>query len=719
MRNVIGCLLGICCLAGPGAAPAARPNIVVILSDDMGFSDLGCYGSEIRTPHLDALAAGGVRFSRFTNGARCCPTRAALLTGLYAHQAGVGHMTEDRGYDGYRGTLNRQSVTIAEALRPGGYRAYMAGKWHLTGSMGPRGNRASWPVGRGFEKFYGTIAGAGSFFDPGSLVRGETMISAFADPEYHPGSYYYTDAIADNAVGFLRQHRAETPDKPFFLYAAFTAAHWPMHAPESAIAPYKGKYDGGYGSIRAARLARMKAMGLVAPDAELSAPAGDWDRVENKAWEARCQEVYAAMITTMDEGIGRIVAQLRESGQLDNTLILFLQDNGGCAETVGRVERNVPNPATLRPMSPDQLQPRTAPPMQTRDGRPVRTGPGVMPGPADTFIAYGRGWANVSNTPFREYKHFTHEGGISTPLIAHWPAGIRAGRAGAIERQPGHLIDVMATCVDLAGATYPTERDGQAIKPLAGVSLRPAFDGEPIRRGRPLFWEHEGNRAVLDGDSKLVAKEDQPWELYDVGTDRSEQHDLAGSQPDRVKALAAAWDAWAARSDDLPLGAWDADKQPSTKQTHFALQAGDHLDRPQAPPIANRPFAITARFTTDELHPDGVLVAQGATALGYALYLEGNRPTFFVRTAAATFQVTGPSLPPGPHEAQARLLTNGMLSLAIDGEPAATAPCKLLARMPADGLDVGRDEVAPVGPYSTPNAFEGPIESVTIEVGQP
>lgn len=266
-------------------------------------------------------------------------------------------------------------------------------------------------------------------------------------------------------------------------------------------------------------------------------------------------EVYSAMLDDMDQGVGRIIKELKREKQFDNTLIFFLQDNGGCAEDTGRKPLKHPYPAHPKPMKPDQLQ-MIAQPHQTRDGRPVHRGPGVMPGGADTFIAYGENWANVSDTPFREYKHWVHEGGISTPLIVHWPDGIAKSRDGALERQPGHIIDIMATCVDVSGAKYFSERNGQKIKPLQGVSLVPALAGKDLGRKEPLFWEHEGNRAVRDGKWKLVAKENQPWELYDMELDRTEMHDLAREQPERVKKMSAQWDAWAARCDVLPLGAW-------------------------------------------------------------------------------------------------------------------------------------------------------------------
>ena len=532
---------------------ADRPNIVLIMSDDMGYSDIGAYGGEIATPNLDALANGGLRFTQFYNGARCCPTRASLLTGLYPHQAAMGFMVRRVEAPGYRGDLSKQAVTIAEVLRAAGYRTAMAGKWHVAQSHTMK-NTENWPVQRGFEKFYGTIRGFGSFYDPDTLTRQNTFITPENDPAYKPKEYYYTDAISDNAVAFLRESAGKKD--PFFLYVAYTAAHWPLQAPEKDIAKYRGKYDAGFDATRRARIERLKKLGLMDPKWKSAPTIGRWDEVKDKAWEARAMETYAAMIDNMDQGIGRIVAQLKSDGRLANTLILYLQDNGACAERNGRAPVKQPPPAGLRPMRPDELQTRSGPPMQTRDGRWLRSGPGVMAGPADTWIGYGEAWANVANTPFREYKHWVHEGGISTPLVAHWPATIRASRRGKFETQPGHIIDIMATCVDISGAKYPAEFNGQKIKPLEGISLAPAFAGRRIERKQPLFWEHESNRAVRDGRWKLVAMEDKPWELYDLVADRTEMNDVAAQQPDRVKAMAAAWDAWAQRVDVLPLGSW-------------------------------------------------------------------------------------------------------------------------------------------------------------------
>jgi arylsulfatase len=543
--------------AEPGRSPG-KPNIVVIMSDDMGFSDLGCYGGEISTPNLDKLAANGLRFTQFYNCARCCPTRASLLTGLYPHQAGVGHMMEDKGeqFPGYRGQLNRNCVTIAEVLKPAGYGTYAVGKWHVTPQAGPKASQHNWPLQRGFDRYYGTIHGAGSFYDPATLTRDNTPISPFADPEYRPATFYYTDAIADHAVRFIGDHQKDHAEQPLFMYVAFTTAHWPMHALPEDIAKYKGKYGAGYEPTRKARFEKAAKMGLIDPKQGMVPTAREWDQVADKRWEAAGMEVYAAMVDRMDRGIGKIVAELARTGRLENTLLLFLQDNGGCAELQGRAgNKNHPNivrPAkpTLPPLAADALLPGGSVPPQTRDGFPVRMGPKVMPGGADTYVAYGPGWANVSNTPFREYKHWVHEGGISTPLIAHWPAGISA--KGELRRQPGHLIDIMATCVDLGGAKYPATVKEQAIPPMEGRSLVPAFADKPLDRDA-IYWEHEGNRAVRVGDWKLVAKgPGGAWELYDIKSDRTETHDLAAKHPEKVSELREKWEVWAKRAHVLP-----------------------------------------------------------------------------------------------------------------------------------------------------------------------
>ena len=534
---------------------AKPPNIILIMSDDMGYSDIGCYGGEINTPNLDHLAAEGLRFTQFYNTARCCPTRACLLTGLYPHQTGVGYMMQDRGLDGYRGDLNRNCMTMAEVLRDAGYNTYISGKWHVAKNTRPRndGDKYNWPTQRGFDRFYGTIHGACSFWDPSTLCRGNKMISPFADPEYSPEEpYYYTQAISDQAARFVRENPRGTP---FFLYVAYTAAHWPLHARDRDIERYEGKYDEGYDAVRHARLKKMKRLGVVRNDATLSDAPGDWDAIEHKEWEAANMEVYAAMVDSMDQGIGEIIKALKETGQYENTLLCYFQDNGGCAEAAGRSLEANPRgeQPTLPPLADDALQYIGSVPKQTRDGWPIRNGR-VMPGPADTYIGYGKNWANVSNTPFREYKHWTHEGGISTPLIIHWPDGFKG--KNEIRNQVSHLIDLMPTCVEVAGAKYPKTYEGESIKPMEGMSLVPAFSNRPLKRG-PVFWEHEGNRAVRDGKWKLVAKRSSSrltpnWELYDIEKDRSELHNLAADNKQRVARMAKLWAEYAKRTSVFP-----------------------------------------------------------------------------------------------------------------------------------------------------------------------
>ncbi|MFT4550161.1 MAG: arylsulfatase A-like enzyme [Verrucomicrobiales bacterium] len=698
------------------AAAAPRPNIILIMGDDMGISDLGCYGSEIDTPNLDKLAGNGLRFTQFYNTARCCPTRASLLSGLYPHQAGVGHMMNDRGHDGYRGELNRNCLTIAEALKTAGYGTYMAGKWHITSKTTADGPKDNWPRQRGFDRFYGTIHGAGSLWDPNSLTRGNTQLAPDNDPEYKPEkTWFYTDAIGDQTSRYIEEHVAAHPDKPFFSYVSFTAAHWPMHAREETIRKYKGKYDAGYTEIRKARFAKMKQLGIIDPDTELSPQARDWDSAPEKAWEIRCMEAYAAMVDEMDQTIGKIVDTVEKAGQLDNTLIFFLQDNGGCAEGFGRRKNPTTGPRadkpSLTPMAKGELQMHMQP-KQTRDGYPVRTGPGVMPGAADTYIAYGEGWANVSNTPFREYKHWVHEGGIGTPLIAFWPKGI--ARKGELDHQPGHLIDIMATAVDLAGVDYPKQKDGKKIKPLEGRSLDVAFKGKAIERDA-IFWEHEGNCAIRKGDWKLVRKANREWELYNIADDRPELHDLAAEKPDMVKTLSAEFQAYADRADVSPVGMWRGGQKKTKKKTalnnkeRFKLKSGDDLPQDQAPNIAGRGILIEGTVNSNDR--DGVIVAQGGDAQGYALVLKQGILQFLT-CVDGKITVTSMKDPVKSQEFSflARMSIDGGVQLTVGSRTHLDDKIEPLKLMPVDGLQVGRDSGGTVGDYNADNPLDGEIK---------
>jgi len=538
-----------------GTESVQRPNIILIMSDDMGYSDIGCYGGEIQTPNLDQLAANGLRFTQFYNTARCCPTRASLLTGLYPHQTGIGHMTDaNHQIDAYKGDLGTNCLTIAEVLKLGGYYTYMAGKWHVTPFVKPEGPKHNWPRQRGFDRFFGTIDGAGSFYDPHSLTEENTQIPP-AD------NFYYTDAISDRTVTYIEEYNRESP---FFIYVAYTAAHWPMHALPKDIEKYKGKYDKGWDVVRQERYNRMVKMGLIDrkwPMSERDPDSYPWEEEDRKEWRARCMEVYAAMVDNMDQGIGRILEALKRKGQFENTLIFFLQDNGACEETIGVEEIYSPeeyNQLEKKAMAAGELQYRMIPDF-TRDGKPIRHGIGLMPGPADTYIGYDLPWANASNTPFRLYKHWVHEGGIATPLIVHWPEGIKS--KNELRHQPGHLIDIMATCLDVAAIDYPRTFKGNSITPLEGKSLIPAFENKPLNR-EALFWEHEGNRAIRVGKWKLVARtekflrytenDESLWELYDLENDRTETQDLAAKYPERVKEMTARWKQWAIRLHVLP-----------------------------------------------------------------------------------------------------------------------------------------------------------------------
>lgn len=531
----------------------SRPNIIIIMADDMGWSDIGCYGGEIETPNIDRLADNGLRFTQFYNTGRCCPTRASLLTGTYAHQTGIGHMMNDKGLLGYRGDLGKNVLTIAEVLRPAKYSTYLSGKWHVTPETLPEGSKHNWPNQRGFERFYGTIHGAGSFFDPNSLARNNAHISPMSDPDYQPDQFYYTDAINDHAVRFIKEHQVKNP---FFLYVAHTAPHWPMHALPEDIEKYKGRYDDGWEVIRKERYRRQLQMGLVKSNWQLSnRDAVAWKDAKNKEWEIRLMEVYAAMVDRLDQGIGRIISALEKRKMLENTLILFLSDNGGCAEGMGRQNgiRYMDSESEKRkPMKADDLQLDMIP-KRTRDGKVVKQGTEVIPGGADTFHGYGQAWANVSNTPFREYKSRVHEGGISTPLVAHWPKGIAPKLKGKFEDQPSHVIDFMATCLDLAKAEYPKKINGEDVVPMQGVSLKPVFGGTSIIREKPLYWEHQGNRAIRMGNWKLVAKGSfGAWELFDVDSDRSELNDLADLYPNRVTEMSQKWEEWAIETHVKP-----------------------------------------------------------------------------------------------------------------------------------------------------------------------
>jgi arylsulfatase A-like enzyme len=534
-RLLIAALLAFAFAAG--AAADDRPNIVIILADDMGFSDVGCYGSEIPTPHIDSLAARGVRFTQFYNCGRCCPTRASLLTGLYPHQAGIGYMEPTNKYNRpiahlpqYQGVLHDRCVTIAEALGAAGYQTFMAGKWHVGSEEDRR------PLDRGFERFFGLYGGACNFFRPrqGQIVDQDQPLWPLLD------DFYTTDYFAAYAARFIAESERH---RPLFLYLAFTAPHWPLHAWPEDIARHRGKYRTGWDELRRRRFTAQKQMGLFPPGLQLSPRHPDnydWAEADQDDMDLR-MAVYAAMVERMDQGIGKVLQTLRDSSREDNTLVLFLSDNGGCAEPLGKDQPNA-----------------------------------KPPGPADSFTGYFLPWANASNTPFRLFKHWVHEGGIATPLIACWPERIPSGVINS--RQVGHVIDLMPTCLEAAGATYPQERNGAEFPLLEGRSLLHAFVDPESACPVTLYWEHEGNRAVREGRWKLVSYYNEiheemgrvgtgrrtgPWELYDLQTDRTELRNLAAEHPERVRDLVQMYEQWTTRlgvrdwQELLRLGGFD------------------------------------------------------------------------------------------------------------------------------------------------------------------
>jgi arylsulfatase len=517
-------------------AAARRPNVVLVLVDDMGFSDLGCYGGEVLTPNLDRLGREGVRFSHFYNTARCSPSRASLLTGLHPHQAGIGILTNDDLPHGYPGNLNRACATMAEVLRDAGYATCLSGKWHLATEM--KVPNDAWPTRRGFDRFFGTLTGCGSFFQPGTLTRGEASAAA----EAAAPDFFYTDAITDEAVRFIEDHAA--PDAaPFFLYAAYTAPHWPLHAKPEDIAKYDGFFDRGWDALRVERLKRLVAEGILPADTALSdrdptQPA--WDEAADKAWQAIRMQVYAAQIDEVDQGIGRLLRTLEECGKREDTLIIFLSDNGASPEVLPLVKIEK---FRLR----HDILPATG-----KSGAPMRVGntPDIVPGPDDTYASYGRAWANLSNTPFRFYKRWVHEGGIAAPLIINWPNG--GLDAGAVVDQPFQLVDVLPTVLEATGGRYPPPSITWPVEALEGRSMLAALRGEACDPA-PLFWEHTGNAAIRVGRWKLVREYPGEWELYDLDADRTELRDLAAAQPEIVRDLAAQWQAWADRVGVIPF----------------------------------------------------------------------------------------------------------------------------------------------------------------------
>lgn len=511
-----------------------RPNIMVIMVDDMGYSDLGCFGGEIHTPNLDGLANNGMRFTQFFNAGRSCPSRAALMTGLYAQQAGIMAMGQ---------SLNTECVTIPEVLKTAGYHTAMTGKWHLslTQGIGNNADQMAWlshqntfnnrpfapietyPCNRGFDEHWGTIWGVVNHFDPFSLVHNEEPIYTDAIPS----DFYSTDFITDKTIDLIDDLSAK--EEPFFMYVAYNAPHWPLHAKPEDIKKYDGMYDEGWDVMREKRYARMVELGLISPEqtpVSRNESGRLWENETDKEFQAANMEVHAAMIDCVDQGVGRIIQKLKETGEYDNTIIIFSSDNGASSENygIGEFDRHD----------------------RTRDGQMV-THDSRTPGDQLSYNYLGNGWAGAINTPFRYWKAESFHGGIAAPTIVHWPAGMKSGK-GSIVNEPCHFIDIMPTCIALAGAEYPSTYNGHSIKPLAaeGRSLLPLISGEGEWNGeRTLFWEHENGRAVRVGNWKMTSLRNGGWQLFDLSTDYSETNNVAAEYPDKVREMKTLWNNWA------------------------------------------------------------------------------------------------------------------------------------------------------------------------------
>jgi arylsulfatase A-like enzyme len=525
--------LGISAFIGPVPTRPEPPNVILIMADDMGYSDIGCFGSEVATPNLDSLARGGMKFTSFYNASRCCPTRASLMTGLYPAQTGMGEMDGDDGLVGYRGFLSKDTPTLAEVLRQAGYHTMISGKWHL--GQQPH----AWPMKRGFDRQYASSTTTGHYFGvakdrpyiiedkpqevPGEWISaGKTTYKLLKNPD---GSQWYaTDAYTNRAIDYLRELRKSNSSKPFFLYLPYTAPHWPLHAFEEDIAKYQGKYLVGWDKVREQRYHKLRTLGIIPQSWDISPrnpKSKEWEKLseDEKRYYDRMMATYAAMIDRMDQNIGKLLAFLREIREDDNTVILFLSDNGGSAEFVHRGKAGVPT------------------------GHP------------DSFDGYDASWANVSNTPFQWFKQYTHEGANATPLIVWYPKKIKAGQTS---RQVGHVVDIMPTLCDLAGTTYPKKFNGKKAIPLEGISLLPVLEGKVRERSRTLCWEHVGNRAVRKGNWKIVSRFDSertrqplPWELYNLAEDRTETTNVIDKYPEVGVSLEAEYRNWATRTGTI------------------------------------------------------------------------------------------------------------------------------------------------------------------------
>ncbi len=707
--------------AEPPKAPDQAPNIVVIVLDDVGYSDIGCYGGEIRTPNFDALAGRGLRYSNFRTCAMCSPTRAALLTGLNHHSAGMGWLADiDSGYPGYRGDLTREAATLPEVLRDAGWSTFLAGKWHVNNasSTGPNGPYHNWPTSRGFERAYWFQGHSTDYFKPGELFDGVALVEP---PE--SDDYYVCDDLTDRAIAYVRTQKGMAPDKPFFLTLAFPGAHSPLQARARERDAYKGQYDAGWDVVRAARLAKQQALGVAPANTKLpplSFGSRPWDQlspVERKVF-ARYMEVYAAMITNMDANVGRLMQTLRDLGQDENTLVVVLSDNGGSGEGTPEGSPNVFAPAYGRPVPIEKAA-------EMYD---------VM-GEDATFPHYPMGWASTSNTPYRLYKQYAHLGGVADPLILSWPKGLTSH--GQVRDKFVHVIDLMPTMLEVAGVQRPDTYLGLPQKPVEGRSfLANLRSGDaPTRTGQ--YYELGGNRAYEDGRWRLVAQhrrgrplDEDVWELYDLTRDHNESNDLAAQHPDQVARLKAAWQADAERYGVFPIDdrnlmlklVQDRQKRGIRKHWEF-LPPVERLGHDVAPIVCglNHQIEIELDWAPGQ---DGVLLASGSKHAGYAIFVKDGLLNYEYSLTPWSERITSSTaLRRGANavrfvQKMTRRPFDGGGTLYINGKAVGSRTWEQALFSPGyDGFSIGADLGNQVSSaYHGPSPYPGRIARVTIDV---
>lgn len=630
----------------PLRAPQGAPNVLFVVLDDVGFADLGCYGSEIQTPHIDALAAKGLRYNNFHVTAMCSPTRASLLTGRNAHAVGVGAIAEwSNGFPGYQGRISSNAATVAEMLAEQGYGTYAVGKWHLSnlanyGTAGPHGH---WPLGRGFSRWYGFLGGYVDHWNP-DLHEDNHPVRHTPRPGYH-----LTEDLVDHAIEQIRDHVTSAADRPWMSYLALGAGHWPLHVPKAHMAKYRGRYDAGWDAVREERHQRQLALGIIPPGTAL-APRNPgvprWSEMEDDARSvcARLQEAYAGFMDHADEQIGRLVAYLRHTGQLDNTLIVLLSDNGASGEGGPTGAINIRKHLQTERESVQYILERLD-----------------IIGSEFSFPHYPMGWAQVSNAPLKWYKKNTHGGGIRAPLIVHWPQGIEAH--GAVRPQYHHVSDIVPTVLDLIQAEAPQVYKGVSQLPLHGISMAYSFHGAtaPTRKTVQHF-EIVGDRALWQDGWKIVARHQKGedfgqdrWELYHLDTDFSETRDLAAQHPERVQRMVALWWDEARRYSVLPLDDRESERAfaffRDDLPLRYELQPGmARFDRLLVPSINDRHVHIDARLRSEGLTAQGIVVSCGNRFGGYLLYCHQGEVVFeYVYSDSKTYRLSAP-MPSGAFE---------------------------------------------------------------------